>query len=159
MPSRIQIKYSYPFPVNDVWEALTDKQALSQWLMDTADFQPIVGTKFQFRSTPSKHWRGYVDCIVTEVDPPKLISYSWCGDDNGATTTVTWQLKPTPNGTELTLTHSGFTGVGGFILSRIVLGPGWKKMLRVKIPIVLNFMKENGKNFPTEGKLAGCEHS
>lgn len=159
MPSRILIKYSYPFPVEAVWEALTDKEALSQWLMDTSDFQPVAGATFQFRSTPSKHWRGYVDCTVTEVIPLQRISYSWCGDDNGATTIVTWDLKATSEGTALTLTHSGFTGAGGFILSRLVLGPGWKKMLKVKIPIVLNFIRENGKKFPTEGKLAGCEHS
>jgi uncharacterized protein YndB with AHSA1/START domain len=159
MKSRIQIKYSYPYRIEEVWDAITDKAALSQWLMDTSDFEPVVGTKFQFRSTPTKHWRGFVDCVVTQVDPQRLISYSWCGDDNGSTTTVTWSLKSVGNQTELTLVHSGFEGVGGFVLSRIVLGPGWKKMVRRKIPIVLAFVKANGKNFPAEGKLAGCEHA
>ena len=32
-----------PHPVEAVWRALTDDQAISDWLMRTTDFRPVVG--------------------------------------------------------------------------------------------------------------------
>jgi hypothetical protein len=45
----------------------------------------------------------------------------------------------------LTLEHTGFTGIGGFILSKLMMGPGWRKMLGVLIPAVLDDIDEEGK--------------
>jgi uncharacterized protein YndB with AHSA1/START domain len=77
----------YPYPPERVWRALTDRQALAEWLMPN-DFQPTVGHKFQFNVGPQWGWRGYVDCVVLEVDVPRRLSYSWEGDPKHPTTAL-----------------------------------------------------------------------
>lgn len=46
-----------------VWRALTEPALIASWLMEN-DFQPIVGHRFTFRSQPSPHWDGIVQCEV-----------------------------------------------------------------------------------------------
>jgi uncharacterized protein YndB with AHSA1/START domain len=40
-----------PHPVQAVWRALTDAEAILDWLMPTTDFRPIVGERFRLRTT------------------------------------------------------------------------------------------------------------
>ena len=47
----------YPHPVERVWRALTDREALAQWLMP-GDFEPVLGREFQFRAPPAPGWDG-----------------------------------------------------------------------------------------------------
>jgi uncharacterized protein YndB with AHSA1/START domain len=44
---------TYPHPPEKVWRALTDPQAIAQWLMKN-NFEARVGHKFQFRATTSR---------------------------------------------------------------------------------------------------------
>ena len=41
------------------------------------DFQPVVGHRFSFRSTPVPNWNGVIDCEVLVVEPNSRLSYSW----------------------------------------------------------------------------------
>ena len=41
------------------------------------------------------------------------------------------------DGARFTYEHMGFTGIGGFLLAKLVLGPVRKKMLDVGLPAVL----------------------
>jgi uncharacterized protein YndB with AHSA1/START domain len=44
-----------------------------------------------------------------EVDPPRLLAYSWMASWTGdIKTTVRWELEPASNGTLIRITHSGF---------------------------------------------------
>ena len=53
-------------------------------------------------------------------------------------TEVTYRLEPTGgDGTRFTYEHTGFTGIGGFLMAKLVLGPVRKKMLDVGLPAVL----------------------
>ncbi len=148
--AKIEIEAFYPFEPELVWDALTDRESLNQWLMEN-DFAPRVGHRFQFRTKPQGGWDGVVNCEVLEVKKPQLLSYAWAG--GGHQTIVTWNLERTQAGTRLTLRHTGFRGIGGFVLSKLVLGPGWKKMLRKFLPMVLNHIKQNGLSFSSELKL------
>jgi uncharacterized protein YndB with AHSA1/START domain len=132
----------YPYPPERVWRALTDRQALAEWLMPN-DFQPTVGHKFQFNVGPQWGWRGYVDCVVLEVDEPHRLSYSWEGDPKHPPTVVTWILTPVEAGTHLRLEHTGFRGLRGLFLKSI-LGGGWKGMLRKSLPAALARLPEQG---------------
>ncbi len=132
----VTIERTYSHPPEKLWRALTDRQALAQWLM-ACDFEPKVGHTFQFREPNPKGWRGIVDCKVLEVDPPRRLSYSWLGDPSWKEpTVVTWTLEPIAGGTRLRLEHSNFLGLGGVALS-FILGSGWKHMLRDKFPAAL----------------------
>ena len=54
------IEKELPHPVGKVWRALTQGALIKEWLMDN-DFQPEVGHKFKFRSTPMPNWDGVID--------------------------------------------------------------------------------------------------
>ena len=70
------------------------------------DFQPEVGHKFSFRSTPVANWNGVIESEVRIVEPNRKLSYSWVS--LGLESTVVWTLVATGGGTLLRMEHSGF---------------------------------------------------
>jgi uncharacterized protein YndB with AHSA1/START domain len=130
----IRIEATYPHAAERVWSALTDPRAIAEWLMPN-DFQPRLGHRFQFRVANAKGWSGVVDCEMTELDAPRRLSYTWKSDK--IDTRVTWTLEPLASGTRLVLEHDGFRGVGGYILRKFILGPGWRGMLGKKLPGII----------------------
>jgi uncharacterized protein YndB with AHSA1/START domain len=143
--TQIRIVRDYPHPPAKVWRALTDPALVALWAMKPEGFAPVVGTKFKFVAKPQPGWRGWVDCEVLEASEPRVLRYSWVGDEGGRRLEVSCTLEPREGGTRLTLTHSGFTGVGGFVLAKLMMTPGWNKMLRVLIPAVLEDIDDEGK--------------
>jgi len=146
--SDIRIVRDYPHPPAKVWRALTDPELIALWAMRPEGFSPVVGTRFKYVAKPNPGWRGFVECEVLEAREPSLLRYSWIGDEKGEPTQVTYALAPHAGGTRLTFEHTGFTGVGGFILAKLMMGPGWKKMLGTAIPAVLADLDEEGKLRP-----------
>ena len=130
---QIVIKKSFNHPVEKVWYALTDAEALSTWLMETNGFSMNPGSKFQFKTTPRGKFDGIVDCEILEVDQPHMIQYSWKAKGMKQPTLVTWKLKPIHKSkTMLTLSHNGFVGMDGW-LTKTMLNFGWKKLLHKKL--------------------------
>jgi uncharacterized protein YndB with AHSA1/START domain len=146
--SDIRIVRDYPHSPSKVWRALTDPALMALWMMRPEGFEPVVGTRFKLMAKPQTGWRGFVECEVTAAREPSVLGYSWVGDDKGGTTNVTYTLEPHDGGTRLTFEHTGFTGVGGFLLAKLMLGPGWKKMLGARIPEVLADADDEGKLRP-----------
>ena len=134
----IEIEMFYPYPVEQVWAALTDSEALGVWLMPN-DFAPRVGHRFTFRTTPDNNWNGIVHCQVVEVDRLHRIAYTWRGDTNQWETLVTFTIEPAEGGTRLRLEHSGFASGGNVGLTiRDLLASGWNsRVLREKLPALL----------------------
>ncbi len=136
----IRLEAVYRHSVERVWEALTSPEAIADWLMEN-DFKPEVGHQFRLTDPDARGWRGYVDCEVLEVDPPRRLSYSWVGDERIPTTTVTFSLEEVDGGTRLVLEHTGFEGLRAVLVGRFILGRGWRKhMLRRRFPAVLERM-------------------
>jgi len=92
-------------PPQKIWRALTQGALIKEWLMDN-DFQPVVGHKFNFRSTPNPHWDGIIQSEVLEVEPDKKLSYTW--NSLGLATVVVFTLIATGTGTLLRMEQSGF---------------------------------------------------
>jgi len=101
----VVIERELPHPPEKVWRALTQTSLIKEWLMDN-DFQPAVGHKFQFRSTPMPNWNGIIDSEVLVVDPNKKLSYSW--GSLGLESVVTFTLTPTDAGTHIRMEQTGF---------------------------------------------------
>lgn len=40
----IRLSADYPYPIEEVWESLTDPDALREWLMEN-DFRPVEGDR------------------------------------------------------------------------------------------------------------------
>lgn len=140
--SEIRIVRDYPQPPATVWRAVTDPAIVPLWTSTgrggrPEGFSPAAGTRFQFIGKPVPGWRGIVDCEVLEVREPALLRYSWAGEENGKPTYVTYRLEPHAGGTRFTYEHTGFAGIGGFFMARVILGPVRAKMLTVGLPAVL----------------------
>jgi uncharacterized protein YndB with AHSA1/START domain len=133
----IKLERRYRHSTKRVWRALTDRAAISEWGMKTDDFEPKVGAKFILRGEPNRAWRGFVECEVVECIPEKIIAYTWQGNEREPPTLVRFILEADGDGTKLSFEHSGFRGIGGWMLARFVMGPGWKKMLEGTIFRVL----------------------
>ena len=69
-------------------------------------FQPVVGHRFSFRSTPVPGWDGVIDSEVQVIEPNSRLSYSW--GTMGTMSVVTWTLTPTKAGTHLRMEQTGF---------------------------------------------------
>jgi len=140
--AEIRIECEYPYPVATVWRAVTDPELVPRWTATgqggrPVGYAPVVGTRFQFVGKPVPGWNGVVDCEVLEVEEPSVLRFSWVGGAGEAPTFVTYRLAPHAGGTRFTYEHVGFTGIGGFAMSRI-LGRVRRKMLTVGLPAVLD---------------------
>jgi len=70
-PQTIRKEVFLPHPPEDVWLALTDPQALAEWMMPN-NFEPVVGRKFRFHVDPMPGpYPGGSECEVLEVDAPR----------------------------------------------------------------------------------------
>ena len=108
---KVVVERDLPHPPQKVWRALTQGFLIEEWLMQN-DFQPVVGHRFTFRTTPMPQWNGVVDCEVLAVEPHARLAYSWnaSGEEaaGGLRTVVTWTLTPTAAGTQLRMEQAGF---------------------------------------------------
>jgi uncharacterized protein YndB with AHSA1/START domain len=146
--SDIRIVRDYPHSPAKVWRAVTDPAIIPLWTATGAGGRPegfttTVGTRFQFVARPRPGWSGVVDCQVLEVHEPSLLRYSWTGDDGGDVTQVAYRLEPHGGGTRFTFEHTGFTGVGGIFMAKL-LGRVRTKMLSVGLPAVLDDLNDDG---------------
>lgn len=157
MKTKIELEAEYPYPIESVWAVLTDRGALSRWLMETTDFEPRLGRKFQFRAKPQGSWNGIVDCEVVELERPRRLAFFWkgggAGGDKLGLTKVTFTLESTPLGTRVKLEHGLFEGAGNWFLAKFILGPGWKRMLRKRVLEQLNLVKTGGLKLATGQRI------
>ncbi len=139
--SAYQVVREYPYPLDEVWRVMTDPTYVAQWTTTGQGGRPegfaaAVGTRFRFVAKPTVGWRGIVDCEVLEVDAPHRLRYTWQGDENGEITTVTYRLQAAAAGTRFSWEHTGFTGLHGAIMSKL-LSNVRRKMLTDGVPPVL----------------------
>jgi uncharacterized protein YndB with AHSA1/START domain len=99
------IERDVPHPQEKIWRALTQSALVEEWLMKN-DFQPVVGHRFNFRSTPVPGWDGVIACEVLLVEPKSRLSYSW--GTMGMVSLVAWTLTPTKDGTHVRMEQTGF---------------------------------------------------
>jgi uncharacterized protein YndB with AHSA1/START domain len=155
--SDYRIVIEYPHSPETVWRALTDPTLIPRWTSTgqggrPVGFVPTVGARFQFVAKPMPGWSGVVHCEVLEVRAPSLLRYSWLGDEGDDVTLVTYRLDLHGGGTRLTFEHTGFTGVGGFVVSR-VLASVRRKMLEVGLRAVLREI-DDGTDVAPRGATA-----
>jgi uncharacterized protein YndB with AHSA1/START domain len=165
MQRTIKLKKCFPYPVESLWKALTDPALLGKWFMKN-DLQPTLHHEFTFRMAPQKGWDGITHCRIVELDPFKKIAYTYKGTATGEKTlacanihsdkaaalakgifteldtVLKFTLESTCGGSCLTLEHSGYKGLKLIIVS-FVMGMGWKKQLRKKLPVVLQQISNN----------------
>ena len=100
MKDRIDLDIVYPHKPEHVWQALTDSDALGEWLMP-AEFKPLIGFRYRFDRPDGTQVEGK----VTDVEENRLLAYTWRDEEDGQTSLVVWSLEPDGDGTRLSLQH------------------------------------------------------
>jgi uncharacterized protein YndB with AHSA1/START domain len=140
MSRTVVFEVVYPHPPERVWRALTDRDALSEWLLPN-NFEPRLGHKFQFWSPPGPGSHGVIECEVVELDEPRRLSYTWQSEPDQLPTLVTWTLEPTNGGTRLRLEHEVWGGQVALALGAMPAS-SWDWVLRVRLPEILTRLTE-----------------
>ena len=82
-----------------VWKMLTDSSLLPQWLAPgTLSLSKGGAAKLNFPESGTN-----VESVVTAIDPPRLIEYSWSSPGE-PDRPLRWEAVATPGGTRLSLT-------------------------------------------------------
>ena len=149
--SEIRIVCDYPYPVVTVWRALTDPALVPLWTSTGQGGRRRVqdrgGHRFRFIGKPFPGWDGIVRCQVLAVGEPTLLRYDWRNKQTDQPTVVTNILEEIPGGTRLTWDHTGFYGIEGAFMSRL-LGRVRRKMLSDGLPSVLADIGDDGRLRP-----------
>lgn len=129
-----------PHSPRDVWTALTDPQALAEWLMPN-NFEATVGHVFRFHVDPMPGFSGSNECKVLEVDPPRRLAYTWTVMPKAPDATppppmtVEWTLEPEGEGTRLRLHQEGLEVLNWWW--RFSMSMGWRRRMKRLLPKVL----------------------
>lgn len=100
------IERVYDATIDEVWNAITDKEQMKQWYFELEEFKPEVGFTFHFWGQDGDIKFEH-ECIVTEVIPGKKLTYSWRYPAYKGKSFVSFELIPEGNKTKLRLTHTG----------------------------------------------------
>jgi uncharacterized protein YndB with AHSA1/START domain len=114
MKETLRFEAFYPHPAEKVWRALTETEALRQWLGRT-DFRPLIGFRFRVEE---------IDCKVLELQPHKLLRLAWDDGEAGSASLVTWRLSPREGGTHVVLEHESPFEAEPYVL--IEASPNWR---------------------------------
>ncbi|PSJ59727.1 SRPBCC family protein [Pseudaminobacter soli (ex Li et al. 2025)] len=102
----IVVECTLPEAPEKVWRALTVPELLGAWLLPN-DMRPVEGEHFSFDGAPGEG--GKVECEVLDIEPHRLIRYSWRDAGtarDGLATSVTFRLDPADGGgTHLRIVH------------------------------------------------------
>lgn len=122
-PGSVRFERVLPGPVERVWSYLTDPALRGKWLASGpmelrvggrvalhfrhAELSPVI------EPTPDRYKKYEVGCElvgrVTRCEPPRLLSYTWGGEDEAASE-VTFELMPQGGNVLLVLTHRRLGG-------------------------------------------------
>lgn len=108
MRFELPFERTFPHPIGKVWHALTDASALGVWLMKT-DFVAEKGRTFRMWCDDGQGGTDLYLCDVLELEPQRRMVWSWVldGQQDAGTTVVEFHLEEVPEGTRLTIRHTG----------------------------------------------------
>jgi uncharacterized protein YndB with AHSA1/START domain len=151
--SGMRIVRDYVQAPNVVWAALTDPALVPLWTSTgrggrPEGFKTEVGTKFRYVGKSFPGWDGIVRCQVLAAEEHRLLRYDWRNRETDEPTVVTNTVEALPGGgARLTWEHTGFRGVEGMFMSKL-LGRVRRKMLDEGLPAVLDHLDQHGNLRP-----------
>jgi uncharacterized protein YndB with AHSA1/START domain len=110
MSNSVRREVLFPQPREQVWEAITDRALLAEWMFPN-DFEPRIGHRFTFQvpGNPKMNFDGLtVRCEVLTCEPPTTLVFSWSAGGAVENTQVSFRLEPDGDGTRLLFEHAGF---------------------------------------------------
>jgi uncharacterized protein YndB with AHSA1/START domain len=93
-----------PASTSELWEALTDTDALSAWFGSRVSWDLRPGGDAHFLDHDGTARHGVIDAVL----PGRHLSFRWWRDDEGdnGASVVTYRLEPDEGGTRLTVTEA-----------------------------------------------------
>ena len=121
-----------------VWDALTKPDEIACWWTNDLSATPEVGSLAEFRFSQGTF---VIQFEVAELDQDEKVYWiSRQGPPHWAGTSVTWQLTPVQNGTQVVFNHDGFAQAD----ERYEITRGWWEHFLVSLKSYL----ETGKGTP-----------
>ena len=119
MQDRIEKSIELMASVERVWRALTDHEEFGEWFRVKLDGPFVVGDVSRGQITYPGYEHMAWQAEVQAMDPERLFSFTWCpygGDpdvdySDEPKTLVEFRLEPTPDGTRLDISESGFNAL------------------------------------------------
>lgn len=98
----------YPQSLRSVWDAVTTREALGEWLMET-DFAPQQGQEFQMWCQNPGGGTDHYLCKVIAINPPRQMLWSWTIKDREeeGEMFIEFRLEEIHAGTRVTIRHYG----------------------------------------------------
>jgi uncharacterized protein YndB with AHSA1/START domain len=93
----LRMERRLPHPVEKVWRALTEFDQLQHWFPGAFTGDLVPGGRLHF--APSGPGEDASEGEVVEVDPPRLLAFTWLNE------LLRWELTPDGDGTLLVLLH------------------------------------------------------
>jgi len=125
-------------PAALVWQALTTREALSQWSFEMPDFRPEVGCEFTFDGEKDGV-KYHHHCRITDLIPQKRMTWLWRYVGHPGDSQVTFDLLAEGARTRLRLTHIGLeTFPPGPDFARENFLAGWTHLLGASLPEFLS---------------------
>ncbi len=110
MPAVIR-SIEIPTPPSAAWTWFSSADALRRWLAPTIDIDLHVGGSYRMLGADDTTW---ISGTVLELVPEGRLVLSWLEEGTGWVTPgrLVIELAAVPAGTEVTLIHDGFAGIG-----------------------------------------------
>ena len=98
----IRFERHLPYPIGDVWEAITDPARLADWWLPfDADITVDLREGGQLRFVGRGDEPVEITCVIRQVAPPRLLEHTHVD----AESYMRWELEPTDGGCTLRLSH------------------------------------------------------
>ncbi len=107
-------------PPSAVWQLMASQESLRRWLSPNLEIDLQVGGAYRLLGPDEETW---ISGRVLELVPEGALVLSWLEEGGNwlYPARLVIRLAPTPAGTQVTLTHDGFAGIGK---------PGWPATLK-----------------------------
>lgn len=131
MGNAIVIEEIFIASLDQVWQAITEKEQMKIWYFDIPDFTLQEGCAFNFYE-PGNKKQFHHRCEIKQIIPKKRFQYTWTHPSHSSgMSMLTWDLIPDGVLTKVVLTHDGLESFadGGPEFTRDSYESGWKSIL------------------------------
>lgn len=121
----------YNAPIDKVWAALTDKDAMKNWYFDIPNFLLRKGAVFDFFE-PGDNKKYYHRCQILDFELNKFLHYTWTHPNHSkGSSDLLWTLEDLGATTKLSIQHKGLENLAdaGKDFQKSNYEEGWKTIL------------------------------
>ncbi|MEX1071943.1 MAG: SRPBCC domain-containing protein [Anaerolineales bacterium] len=136
---QIQFEIEINAPPEKVWTKLASIEGMNEWLSKRLVFEFRQGGEFRMEvSIPGDGDFTFFGEVV-KIEPLKELAFTWIEQEKGkdpwpVSTLVSFKLKPSTNGTLVSMTHTGFEALEGELARSEYEGHivGWERAETLK---------------------------